>query len=119
VNHRLEGSAWETRAERFLKERGLHTLCRNFLCRAGEIDLVMQDVDTTVFVEVRYRGDGSRVEALESVDRHKQARLSRAAGVFLHRHAALGAGPCRFDVVAFAANGSPMWVRNAFESTVV
>lgn len=119
MNRRAEGAAWERRAEKFLVQRGLRTLQRNFLCRCGEIDLVMRDGDTTVFVEVRFRGSGSRAEALASVDRRKQLRLSRAAGIFLHRHRRLGAGPCRFDVIAIDGDGAPNWVRNAFESQVV
>jgi putative endonuclease len=59
------------------------------------------------------------VDAIDSVDRRKQLKLSRAAGIFLHRHSRLGAGPCRFDVVAFDAAGAPNWIRNAFESQMV
>jgi putative endonuclease len=49
------GQAAESRAEAFLKTQGLTLVARNWRCRFGEIDLVMQDGSTLVFVEVRLR----------------------------------------------------------------
>ena len=43
----------EEKALFFLEERGLKVVERNFRCRFGEIDLIMQDNDVLVFVEVR------------------------------------------------------------------
>lgn len=113
------GRYWEGRAEAYLRRAGLKPLARNFRCRSGEIDLIMSHGDTTVFVEVRYRGPGSRASGLESVTASKQSRIARAAGRFLTRHPRLAAGPCRFDVVAVDRSGRETelaWVRNAFES---
>ena len=49
------GHQWERTAESFLRNRGLKLLQRNFSSRFGEIDLIMEDGKTVVFVEVRYR----------------------------------------------------------------
>ena len=38
-----------------LERAGLKLLARNYTTRHGELDLVMRDGDTVVFVEVRYR----------------------------------------------------------------
>jgi Holliday junction resolvase-like predicted endonuclease len=38
-----------------LQQQGLRLLAQNWLCKRGELDLVMLDGDTVVFVEVRYR----------------------------------------------------------------
>jgi len=119
VKRAATGRYWEGRAEAYLRRAGLRPLARNFQCRSGEIDLIMAHGDTTVFVEVRYRGPGSRTNGLESVTASKQARLARAAGMFLARHPRLATGPCRFDVFAVDCNGRETqvaWVRNAFES---
>jgi putative endonuclease len=92
---------------------------RNFVCRLGEIDLVMAHGEVTVFVEVRYRGQGSLGKAVESVTRTKQLKLSRAAGIFLSRNPALAVGPCRFDVISIDADTPEPrleWIRNAFDS---
>ena len=49
------GPATEAAAERWLKQQGLRFITRNYRCRQGEIDLVMEDTSELVFVEVRYR----------------------------------------------------------------
>ncbi|MGB9130885.1 MAG: YraN family protein, partial [Thiobacillus sp.] len=46
------GQSAEARAEAFLKTHGMKLVARNWRCRFGEIDLVMQDGPTLVFVEV-------------------------------------------------------------------
>jgi len=47
------GAQYERSTERYLNRSGLRTMDRNYRCRGGEIDLVMEDDDTIVFVEVR------------------------------------------------------------------
>ena len=49
------GQAAETQALKYLQGQGLQLLTRNWRCKGGELDLVMLDADTVVFVEVRYR----------------------------------------------------------------
>jgi putative endonuclease len=115
---RLAGDRFEAMARAMLERAGLQCLQANFLTRFGEIDLVMRDGDTTVFVEVRYRAATRFATAIATVTPDKQRKLIRAAQIFLLRHPALGRGPCRFDVVGF--DGAPeaprgQWCRNAFE----
>ncbi len=112
---RLSGAEAEALAGGHLERAGLRTLVRNYRCPQGEIDLVMDDRGTLVFVEVRYRHTPGFGSAAESVDRRKQQRLVAAARHYL---AALRADrPCRFDVVAMT--GTPPrfeWIRNAFDT---
>ncbi len=113
------GADWERLAERHLVERGLRLVVRNFHCRLGEIDLVMRDGPTTVFVEVRYRRDDRFGAAVETVNAHKQLKIQRAAGIFLSRRPALVQHPCRFDVVGISGDRSGPrihWLRGAFEA---
>ena len=42
----MDGSPAEDRALQFLQEQGLKLLARNWRCKLGELDLVMQDGDT-------------------------------------------------------------------------
>ncbi len=49
------GSAVEAAAEQHLRQAGLWPRARNVRYRGGELDLVMDDAGTVVFVEVRYR----------------------------------------------------------------
>ena len=111
------GDHHEAVALRLLAARGLTLLARNLACRAGEIDLVMRDGDTLVFVEVRARASIRFGGAAASIGRDKQARLARAAALWLpelaRRHWRGLSPPARFDAVVFDG-GDPAWLRGAF-----
>jgi putative endonuclease len=93
-----QGRDWERLALRHLRRHGLQPVEENFRCKGGEIDLVMRDGDTLVFVEVRQRADSEYGGAAASITPAKIRRLVRAAQVYLLRFPATP--PCRFDVVA-------------------
>jgi putative endonuclease len=99
TDHERLGRWGERRCEKFLKNKGLRKLARNFSCRTGEIDLVMVDADgSIVFVEVRTRADEIFGSAESSVTTAKKAKLSRTARYFLATHN-IENRPFRFDVV--------------------
>lgn len=112
---RATGDRFEDAARAFLEARGMRLMRANFLCRHGEIDLVMRDGDMLVFVEVRYRRGASFGGALASVTAAKRRRLVSAAHLWLAAHPRDAHRACRFDVLAF--QGTEMtWVRGAFEA---
>lgn len=100
----------------YLQRQGLSLIKRNFRVFWGEIDLIMQENETLVFVEVRYRRQGSYGGSLESVTQHKQNKLIKAALVYLQRHPCWQQSPMRFDVVGLDGDNSVVsqWVKNAF-----
>jgi putative endonuclease len=109
----VEGDAGEALALHYLQQRGLTLVQRNFRCKGGEIDLIMQESGCLVFVEVRKRADTRHGGAAASVTARKQARLIIAAQVFLQRYRM--PPPCRFDVIAI--DGSAIeWLKNAIEA---
>ena len=111
-----DGARAEQRALKFLKRRGLRLVEKNFRCRHGEIDLIMDDDGALVFVEVRYRASGSPVNALETIDPRKQQRLRITAEYYLLRTAQSFSRDCRFDAVAvrgFETDDQVSWIRNA------
>lgn len=110
---RSAGLAAEERAARFLRERGLRERARNFRCRQGEIDLIMEDQGVTVFVEVRARSRSDFGSAAASITTAKQRRLVHAARHWIARH---GETACRFDVIALegAPETPPQWIPDAF-----
>ena len=113
------GNYWEQRAEAFLRKQGLTLIARNFLTRLGEIDLVMHDDSHLVFVEVRYRRPSRFASATSSVAGKKQKRLIQCASLFRKQNPNWSDYPCRFDVIAYDADGplpDPKWRRAAFES---
>ena len=113
------GNAAEALARQLMEREGLRLIAQNWRCKRGELDLVMLDRDTVVFVEVRYRRYSAWGGALESVDLRKRQKLIRAAQLFLQQESRLAKHPCRFDVVALGQTGKdqePNWIRNAFDS---
>ena len=101
----------------YLLAQGLTLLTRNFHSRHGEIDLVMDDGQTLVFIEVRYRSGIAFGSGAESVDRRKQARITACAQYYLLKNPAASQRPCRFDVVAISGAGKRrniQWIRDAF-----
>jgi putative endonuclease len=108
-----QGRSWEEAAQAYLERHGLSLIEANFRCKLGEIDLIMRDGATLVFVEVRQRAAGSQVSAAASITPAKIRRLVRAAQVYLQRLQRLP--PCRFDVVAIDGNTFD-WIRNAIDA---
>jgi putative endonuclease len=113
------GRRYEEAAERFLLGKGLRTVAKNFSCRAGEIDLVMNDRGTLAFVEVRYRARGALVAPLETITPAKQRRIATTAAAFLQKHAEFATRPCRFDAIAVDGDLDGLrfdWIKDAFSA---
>jgi putative endonuclease len=108
-----KGADAEARAEAYLQRQGLRLVARNWRVRGGEIDLIMRDRETLVFVEVRARAGSSHGGAVASITAGKRARLIRAARLYLAGLTSMP--PCRFDVVLEQA-GQLSWLRDAFQA---
>jgi len=110
------GAKGELLALAFLKQRGLQLIEKNFNCKPGEIDLIMQDDEYTVFVEVRYRKNSGYGSPLETVDSRKQRKLWLAAQTYLQQKGLSFHVACRFDVVAITGlkDYQYEWVKDAF-----
>lgn len=93
------GRAGEHLAEQYLRLRGLKTITRHFNTPTGEIDLIMRDRETLVFVEVKTRRDRKYADPEDAVRASKRRRMTRAAHWFIHKKH-WEDQPCRFDVVA-------------------
>ncbi|MDE2157039.1 MAG: YraN family protein [Xanthomonadaceae bacterium] len=116
---RAIGDPFEQRACTELERAGLSLLARNYSTRHGELDLVMRDGDTVVFVEVRYRRSVGHGDAAASVTASKQARLIQAAGHWLAAHPQHARRTCRFDVISYDGPADAVrrnWLRGAFEA---
>ena len=108
-----QGQHYERQAEAHLLKRGLKAVESNYRCRGGEIDLIMRDGATLVFVEVRQRASASHGGAAASISNEKKRRLVAAAQNYLLRYREIP--PCRFDVIAI--DGAAVdWISNAIEA---
>jgi putative endonuclease len=108
------GAEAERLAEDYLQRRGLALVERNYRCRYGEIDLIMRDSASLVFVEVRLRSRGDFGGAAASIGADKQGRLVRAAQHYLST--LRRTPPCRFDALLLRSmdEAAIEWVKNAF-----
>ena len=103
------------------KNFGLVLLDRNYRTPYGEIDLIMKDGETMVFIEVRSRTKDNFLKPLESIDRNKCMRIIRSSEYYLQRNVSSfnSMGKCRFDVVTLTGpleTARLEWIKNAFEA---
>ena len=92
------GQEGERLAEVYLRSRGLKTLDRRYSTPVGELDLVMRDGRTIVFVEVKTLSSRRWADPEGTVGLPKQKKIARCAQWYL-RHKRYEDRPCRFDVV--------------------
>lgn len=95
------GNWGEEQAAKFLKKKGCRVLARNWRCRLGEIDLIVEDGSCLCFVEVKLRKSDAYGRGAEFVDWRKQQRLRTAAQLYLTEHPT--ALQPRFDVIEIYA----------------
>ena len=117
---KLLGQWGEKRCEKFLKNKGLKLLVRNFSCKTGELDLVMVDPDSSIiFVEVKTRANEDFTDAESSITPAKKHKLFKTARYFLASNK-IPDRPFRFDVVTviLGRSGQPQirHYENAFSA---
>ena len=111
------GESAEAAALAYLQQQGLTLLTNNYRIRQGEIDLIMLEGEVIVFVEVRARRNSQFIQAVETIDKHKQQRLLLTSQHFLQTRRDLQKRNCRFDVIAIngaVSNNNINWIKNAF-----
>jgi putative endonuclease len=116
--HLQTGQIAEQNALGFLQSRGLELVEQNYRSKTGEIDIIMRDQDTLVFVEVRYRKTDRYGSGAESVTAAKRRRIINTAKHFLMKKK-YSDRPCRFDVISASGPANACmkldWIKNAFE----
>ena len=119
VNHRHEfGRMAEDLALRYLQKHDLTLLERNFRSRFGEIDLIMRENNTIIFVEVRARNNNAFLHPAETIDHAKRNKIRKTSQVFMKKTSAWNLYNWRFDVVTLTGStqrGMKIeWIRAAF-----
>lgn len=112
-----KGRLGERLALNFLQQQGLRLVEANFRLRFGEVDLIMQDGDTLVFVEVKYRSSERFGTSIEQVTPTKMKKIKLVAQAYLQRYQGEVAA-VRFDVVGISPRGTGYgfnWVKGAFQ----
>lgn len=91
------GARTEAAALEYLHARGCRLVARNVRYRVGEIDLIVREERTLVFVEVRGRGEGSLETPEVALPFAKRRKLWRAIELYLLRQS--GAERKEFDAI--------------------
>jgi putative endonuclease len=112
------GRRGEDLAASFLSELGYEVLERNARSPYGEIDLIVQRQDLTVFVEVKSRTSTTYGLPEEAITPLKQAHLLAAIQAYLQAHPDLN-GDWRIDVIAiqYPGHGAPPQITH-FENAI-
>jgi putative endonuclease len=114
-NHET-GIKAEKLAAALLRKKGYEIVARRVGARrgtdAGEVDIVALKGRMLVFVEVKKRK--THTEALESIMSRQQARVYRAAELFLAQNPQYAGYDCRFDAIAFDGAYVAEHVENAW-----
>lgn len=117
-NLRELGSSGEQLARVWLEAQGYEYLAQNVYSRQGELDLVMKEGKTLVFIEVKLRRSQRQGSPLESITPRKQQHLLQAARYYLLKQP--HEGPIRFDVlgIQLQADAAPQitHIKNAIQS---
>lgn len=108
------GTLGETLVANWLETQGWQRCDRQWHCRWGELDLVMAkgpagSSGQLAFVEVKTRSQSNwDAYGLMAITRSKQAKLWKAAQLYLLKHPQWAEAACRFDVALVACRrGQP------------
>ena len=110
-----KGQCAEFIAQRYLESQGLQCVEKNYSCRSGEIDLIMSDKETLVFIEVRSRQKADYGSSIETVQWNKQSRIIRSALHYLQKKGLYDQIDCRFDVIGLDNLQKIVWIKDAFQ----
>lgn len=106
------GRRAELAAALLLLAKGYRILERDWRCKAGEIDLIARRRHTLAFIEVKHRP--SLGTAGDSIQARQQARIARAAGLYLQQRPALAGLDLRFDAILVVPWRLPAHIRDAW-----
>lgn len=103
----------------YLVQKKLELLSCNYRGPRGEIDLIMLDHETIVFIEVRYRANNNYLHVLETINEKKCIRIIKTSQQYLQNSRWSSKKPCRFDIITITGeydNPEIMWIKNAFQA---
>lgn len=82
----LAGAWGEARAAEYLRKKHYKIVAAGYRSRFGEIDLIVENRKSLVFVEVKLRKNAEFANAYEYVDRNKRDKIRVTASMYLADH---------------------------------
>ena len=88
MNKKQIGKLGEDIACNYLKSNNYKIIKRNFYCRRGEIDIIVNDIKTKelVFIEVKCRNNIKFGSAIESINKRKIIHIMDSAQYYLYKN---------------------------------
>lgn len=101
MNRREKGTYYEKKSLHFLEALGYQLCTMNYRTKVGEIDLVVMDQETYVFVEVKSLMANLDFHPSERVDHKKQKKIRTVAMQYMIEIDQYEICPMRFDVITW------------------
>jgi len=98
------GKEYEEKALKYLENKGYKIIDKNFYIKGGEIDIIAQKNNWTIFIEVKGRGNNSFGSPSQSVNFIKQKRIIKTALFYLKKNY-IKMENIRFDVISIYKSG--------------
>lgn len=119
MHHSQQLGQWaEQYASQYVEQLGFNIVQRNYHCRGGELDLIINKDKLLVFIEVKARSSQEYGSAVEMLTPNKQKRMMKAITHFLHHFPQYDHYDYRFDLFAIQIHSSHNiaveWIENAF-----
>ncbi len=110
------GKEIENLVSLYLQKHGCKLVEVNYRSKFGEIDLIVNDTNTLVFVEVRYRKNSKYGNGAATVNNRKQSKIKKAAAYYLQKNNLYDKVHCRFDVISVSGREVRKidWIKDAF-----
>ena len=97
-NNIKRGAYGEVLACKYLKDKGINIIEKNYRCTFGEIDIIVEDKEYLVFVEVKYRKSLKFGHPRESVGVKKQLHIKNTAINYI-KYKEITNKDIRFDII--------------------
>jgi len=85
-SHRSIWDIGEDIAVKYLENKGYILLERNFQIKGGEIDIIMNDEDFTIFIEVKYRKNEDFWHPLDTFSMTKRRAMKRTIMLYVNKN---------------------------------
>lgn len=113
MHNRSKGDLYESKTITYIENLNFFVLDRNYYSRFGEIDIVAKDQNTLVFIEVKYRMNGSYGHPSESITYYKRRNMVNTAMWYM-KDKRINECSIRFDVAVWH-KGKIEYYKGAFD----